>query len=193
MCQQLYYWSMEKFILGYVRFVMLSRPSLDDNHPDIIYIELKCLNSPENLWNSTDVKQTREKNFFLFLTSYLNSINKNLTCINRSFEAYFAIETAIYINYRIQRNQYSICGKTRGGSAMYFWLNQWGSWKLGGWEAPEGVKPPTPPTNRALKETYEKMFSIIVEMKHDPVPHERHYRFRGVFVKFLWFICSLPV
>ena len=33
--------------------------------------------------------------------------------------------------------------KPEGGEAMYFWLNQCGvQWKLGGWEAPEGVKPP---------------------------------------------------
>ena len=39
--------------------------------------------------------------------------------------------------------QYSICGKTRGRSAMYFlflWLFFWGrvNTNLGGWEAPEG-------------------------------------------------------
>ena len=32
-----------------------------------------------------------------------------------------------------------------------FWLNQWGvNVNMGGWEAPEGVKLPNPPTNRAL-------------------------------------------
>ena len=36
--------------------------------------------------------------------------------------------------------QYSICG-TREGSANNFWLNQWGQWKLGGWEAPEEGNP----------------------------------------------------
>ena len=44
--------------------------------------------------------------------------------------------------------QYSICGKTRGGSAIYFWLILtffWGfNTNFGGWETPEGVKPPTP-------------------------------------------------
>ena len=43
--------------------------------------------------------------------------------------------------------QYLMCGKTRRGSAMYFWLILtifWGSIQT--W----GVKPPTHPTNRAL-------------------------------------------
>ena len=44
--------------------------------------------------------------------------------------------------------QYSICGKTRGGSAVYFWLIftifSGVYTNLEGWEAPEGVKPPNP-------------------------------------------------
>ena len=43
--------------------------------------------------------------------------------------------------------QYLIRGKTRGGSAMYFWLNQWGSMKTWGLRGTRGVKPLT---NRAL-------------------------------------------
>ena len=47
--------------------------------------------------------------------------------------------------------QYSICGKTRGGVSNVFLTKPVGvNENLGGWEAPEGVKPPNPSTNRAL-------------------------------------------
>ena len=58
-------------------------------------------------------------------------------------------------------DQYSICGKTRWGSAMYFdifWLNQWGSMKTWGLRGSRGY--PQPPTNRALGMTF-------VEWGHD--------------------------
>ena len=65
---------------------------------------------------------------------------------------YFACDSVSSYTYDIlcslTYDQYSICGKTRGGSAMYFWLIltifSGGQYKLGGliWEEPDN--PPTP-------------------------------------------------
>ena len=58
--------------------------------------------------------------------------------------------------------QYSICGKTRGGSAMYSWLIltifSGGQYKLGSWEASEGRErvnsPPPPDKSSTANKTY---------------------------------------
>ena len=56
------------------------------------------------------------------------------------FQIYVLLATCWVSECQRSNFQYSICGKSRGGPAMYFWLISTifrGQYKLGGWESPE--------------------------------------------------------
>ena len=60
---------------------------------------------------------------------------------------------ALYRSPKLDKPNTRFVVKQEGVSNVFLTVFDYflgGQWKLGGWEAPEGVKPPNPPTNRAL-------------------------------------------